>query len=166
MTSLELTLLYLLAAVLGVVVVQRLLGGPSLRQLGCAPLEDHRAALVLGLVGHAVGWPIPEGGSQRITDALASHLRSLGGTIQTGTRVTSRLSGWTTASRADCAANMTTSCVFVSHCCIVIYNHRPLSIECCQWLNRHVPRKGVVPISCVPELIPWIEPGRELLRRR
>jgi phytoene dehydrogenase-like protein len=45
--------------------------------------------LVLGLIGHAVGWPIPEGGSQRITDALAAHLRSLGGTIQTGTRVTS-----------------------------------------------------------------------------
>jgi phytoene dehydrogenase-like protein len=45
--------------------------------------------LVLGLVGHAVGWPIPEGGSQRISDALAAHLRSLGGTIHTGTRVTS-----------------------------------------------------------------------------
>lgn len=45
--------------------------------------------LVLGLLGHAVGWPIPEGGSQRITDALAAHLRSLGGHIQTGTRVTS-----------------------------------------------------------------------------
>jgi phytoene dehydrogenase-like protein len=45
--------------------------------------------LVLGLVGHAVGWPIPEGGSQRIPDALAAHLRSLGGTIHTGTRVTS-----------------------------------------------------------------------------
>lgn len=45
--------------------------------------------LVLGLVGHAVGWPIPQGGSQRITDALVAHLRSLGGTIQIGTRVTS-----------------------------------------------------------------------------
>jgi phytoene dehydrogenase-like protein len=45
--------------------------------------------LVLGLVGHAVGWPIPKGGSQRIIDALAAHLRSLGGTVQTGTRITS-----------------------------------------------------------------------------
>ncbi len=45
--------------------------------------------LVLGLVGHAAGWPLPEGGSQRITDALVNHLRSLGGTIQTDTRVTS-----------------------------------------------------------------------------
>lgn len=45
--------------------------------------------LVLALVGHAVNWPIPVGGSQRIVDALAAHLQSLGGTIQTGTRVTS-----------------------------------------------------------------------------
>lgn len=45
--------------------------------------------LVLGVIGHAVGWPVPEGGSQRITDALAAHLQSLGGTIQTGARVTS-----------------------------------------------------------------------------
>lgn len=45
--------------------------------------------LVLGLVGHAVGWPIPQGGSQQITNALAAHLESLGGTIRTGTRVTS-----------------------------------------------------------------------------
>lgn len=45
--------------------------------------------LVLGLVGHAVGWPIPRGGSQAITDALVAHLESLGGSIQTNTRVTS-----------------------------------------------------------------------------
>jgi phytoene dehydrogenase-like protein len=37
--------------------------------------------LVLGVVAHRAGWPIPEGGAQRITDALASHLRSLGGEI-------------------------------------------------------------------------------------
>lgn len=45
--------------------------------------------LALGLVGHTVGWPLPRGGAQRLTDALAAHLHSLGGTIQTGTRVTS-----------------------------------------------------------------------------
>jgi phytoene dehydrogenase-like protein len=44
--------------------------------------------LVLGLVGHVVGWPIPKGGSQRIIDALAEHLRTLGGEIVTDTRVT------------------------------------------------------------------------------
>lgn len=40
--------------------------------------------LVLGFLGHAIGWPIPVGGSQQIANALASHLRSLGGEIVTG----------------------------------------------------------------------------------
>ena len=39
--------------------------------------------LVLGLLGHAVGWPFARGGSQRIADALASHLVELGGQIET-----------------------------------------------------------------------------------
>lgn len=37
--------------------------------------------LVLGMLGHAVGWPIPKGGSQSIADALAAYLKSLGGEI-------------------------------------------------------------------------------------
>ena len=45
--------------------------------------------LALLVSGHAVGWPIPRGGSQRIADALASVLRELGGEIETGRRVTS-----------------------------------------------------------------------------
>jgi phytoene dehydrogenase-like protein len=45
--------------------------------------------LVLGLTGHAVGWPLPRGGSQTIADALASYLRSLGGEIVTGAPVES-----------------------------------------------------------------------------
>jgi phytoene dehydrogenase-like protein len=36
----------------------------------------------LGLLGHAVGWPLARGGSQAIADALVSHLRSLGGEIE------------------------------------------------------------------------------------
>jgi phytoene dehydrogenase-like protein len=39
-------------------------------------------ALVLGLAGHAVGWPIPSGGSQQIANALAGQLRELGGKIE------------------------------------------------------------------------------------
>ena len=48
-------------------------------------------AFALSLLGsaHAVGWPIPRGGSQRIADALAGYLRSLGGEIVTERRVTS-----------------------------------------------------------------------------
>jgi phytoene dehydrogenase-like protein len=41
-------------------------------------------AISLLAAAHAVGWPIPRGGSQRIADALASYLRSLGGEIRTG----------------------------------------------------------------------------------
>jgi phytoene dehydrogenase-like protein len=40
--------------------------------------------LMLGLLAHGVGWPMPAGGSQAIADALASYLRSLGGEIKTG----------------------------------------------------------------------------------
>jgi phytoene dehydrogenase-like protein len=44
-------------------------------------------ALVLGLAGHAVGWPIPRGGSQQIANALANCLRELGGKIEVNSRV-------------------------------------------------------------------------------
>jgi phytoene dehydrogenase-like protein len=57
---------------------------------GCAahsflPLDDAASAsfgLVLALTGHAADWPIARGGSQRIVDALASHLRACGGVIE------------------------------------------------------------------------------------
>jgi phytoene dehydrogenase-like protein len=39
-------------------------------------------ALVLGLAGHAVGWPIPRSGSQQISNALAGYLCELGGKIE------------------------------------------------------------------------------------
>src|SRR5207244_4572997 len=51
----------------------------------CLPLEQIPSAafgLVLGLLGHAVGWPLPRAGSQQIANALAAHLRALGGEIQ------------------------------------------------------------------------------------
>ena len=44
-------------------------------------------ALVLGLAGHAVGWPIPRGGSQKISNALANYLQELGGKIEVNQRV-------------------------------------------------------------------------------
>ena len=40
--------------------------------------------IVLATSAHSVGWPVARGGSQRLADALASHLRSLGGEIETG----------------------------------------------------------------------------------
>ncbi|MCB9765922.1 MAG: NAD(P)/FAD-dependent oxidoreductase [Alphaproteobacteria bacterium] len=54
------------------------------------PLEkpfSSAIGLMLGVAGHAVGWPMPRGGAQALSDALASLLRSLGGEIVTGHRV-------------------------------------------------------------------------------
>jgi phytoene dehydrogenase-like protein len=45
--------------------------------------------LVLGALGHVTGWPFPRGGAQRITDALAAYLGTLGGEIVTGAPVES-----------------------------------------------------------------------------
>jgi phytoene dehydrogenase-like protein len=43
--------------------------------------------LILGVVGHAVGWPFPRGGAQKIADALAAHFLELGGEIQVDSRI-------------------------------------------------------------------------------
>ncbi|GAB4423791.1 MAG: NAD(P)/FAD-dependent oxidoreductase [Chloroflexi bacterium OHK40] len=51
------------------------------------PLEAPLSAaptIVLGALGHVVGWPIPQGGAQAIADALAACLRHHGGEIRTG----------------------------------------------------------------------------------
>jgi phytoene dehydrogenase-like protein len=45
--------------------------------------------MILGVAGHAVGWPIPRGGSASITRALVSYFQSLGGELVTGAPVTS-----------------------------------------------------------------------------
>jgi phytoene dehydrogenase-like protein len=43
--------------------------------------------LILGAAGHAVGWPIPRGGAQQISNALARVLEASGGRILTDSRV-------------------------------------------------------------------------------
>jgi phytoene dehydrogenase-like protein len=56
------------------------------------PLESLFTAsfgYLFSLLGHTCGWPVARGGSQKIADALASYLSSLGGEIVTGRRVTS-----------------------------------------------------------------------------
>jgi phytoene dehydrogenase-like protein len=45
--------------------------------------------MILGVSGHAVGWPLPRGGSGSITRALISYFRSLGGELQTSAPVCS-----------------------------------------------------------------------------
>jgi phytoene dehydrogenase-like protein len=56
------------------------------------PLDRRGTAgfgLVLLTLAHAVGWPVPRGGSQAIADALADGVRATGGEIETGRKVTS-----------------------------------------------------------------------------
>src|SRR3954466_5854866 len=42
-------------------------------------LPSSAFGLLLGLSAHAVGWAMPRGGAQKISDALAGYLKSLGG---------------------------------------------------------------------------------------
>ncbi len=64
---------------------------------GCAahsflPLDAPLTAafgLTMAASAHAVGWPMPRGGSGVLSEALAATLRSLGGLIVTGSRVES-----------------------------------------------------------------------------
>lgn len=44
--------------------------------------------MMLGILAHAVGWPMARGGSQQIANAMAAYFQSLGGKILTGTKVT------------------------------------------------------------------------------
>jgi phytoene dehydrogenase-like protein len=56
------------------------------------PLDRSPSAafgLVLAIAGHAVGWPIPRGGSGQLTRALVDHLRALGGEVVSNRPVTS-----------------------------------------------------------------------------
>jgi phytoene dehydrogenase-like protein len=43
--------------------------------------------MMMGVPAHAVGWPIPRGGSQSLTYALCKHLVKLGGNIYTSARI-------------------------------------------------------------------------------
>jgi phytoene dehydrogenase-like protein len=45
--------------------------------------------MLMAITAHAVGWPIPRGGSQLITNALCSYLSDLGGSLKTSARVES-----------------------------------------------------------------------------
>jgi len=59
---------------------------------GMIPLENSPSAgigLALNLTGHVGGWCLPRGGAQTITNALATHLVSLGGEIVSGKPVKS-----------------------------------------------------------------------------
>lgn len=43
--------------------------------------------MIFAITAHAVGWPIPRGGAQAITNALLGHLKNLGGEVHVSSRV-------------------------------------------------------------------------------
>jgi phytoene dehydrogenase-like protein len=58
----------------------------------CLSLDQPLSAsfgMVMGASAHAVGWPIPRGGSQSITNALSGYFAALGGRIRTSMRIES-----------------------------------------------------------------------------
>jgi phytoene dehydrogenase-like protein len=46
-------------------------------------------AMLMAIPAHAVGWPIPRGGAQSLTNALCRYLEKNGGVVKTSTRVES-----------------------------------------------------------------------------
>lgn len=63
------------------------LSGHSMLTMG--HIASASFGMVLGILAHHVGWPLAQGGSQKIADALAAYFRSLDGEIITGQKVTS-----------------------------------------------------------------------------
>src|SRR5581483_1642495 len=76
---------------------RRLFGGSGSRAWlygsaghGDVPPTDPGSAVAvtyLNLMGHAVGWPSPAGGAERLTEALVGYLRERGGEVRTGSPV-------------------------------------------------------------------------------
>ena len=52
-------------------------------------LTTSSMAIVLNILAHVNGWPLPKGGAQQITNALAACFKKSGGEIQTGCMITS-----------------------------------------------------------------------------
>jgi len=66
-----------------------LLAGVAAHAFGRLPsLVGGGIAVLLSHLAHTTGWPIPRGGTQRITDALVAELEAQGGRVHTNARVT------------------------------------------------------------------------------
>jgi phytoene dehydrogenase-like protein len=55
--------------------------------MGLEQVASSASGFMLTLAAHANGWPIPEGGAQKITDAMAGYFKALGGNIISGCEV-------------------------------------------------------------------------------
>lgn len=71
-------------------VAPAMLTGVGAHAIGRLPsLATSGAGLLLGVLAHAGGWPVPKGGSQAIADAMAEDLTSHGGRIELSRKVDS-----------------------------------------------------------------------------
>lgn len=71
-------------------VAPAMLTGVGAHAIGRLPsLATAGAGLLLGVLAHAGGWPVPRGGSQAIAQAMVDDLESHGGTIELSHRVES-----------------------------------------------------------------------------
>ncbi len=108
--------------------------------------------LVLGAAAHAVGWPVPEGGAQAITDALSGHLEELGGRIHLSRRITS----------LDDLPGALTLCDIAPRHLLAIAGDR-LTDSYRRSLSRFQPGPGAFKVDyALSEPIPWR--ARECLR--
>ncbi|MFG2648580.1 phytoene desaturase family protein [Streptomyces sp. NPDC048436] len=65
-----------------------LLTGVASHAVGKLPsLASAAVAMLLAHTAHSSGWPLPEGGSARIADALAADITAHGGVLHTGRRI-------------------------------------------------------------------------------
>ncbi len=73
-------------------------------------------AIIFAATAHAVGWPIPRGGAQSITNAFCGYLASLGGKVHVSTRVEdlasvgSMMSRCATSRRGNCCGSPAIGC--------------------------------------------------------
>ncbi|MCV7169753.1 NAD(P)/FAD-dependent oxidoreductase [Mycobacterium manitobense] len=73
---------------------QALLTGVAAHAISRPPsLASSGAGMMLSMLAHTEGWPIPVGGTQAITDALIADLRAHGGEIHSDSAVTTPPSG-------------------------------------------------------------------------
>ncbi len=119
-------------------------GGTFVSALGGTRKRGHRHG-ALGVAGHGSGWPLPHGGSQKIADALAGYLRSLGGEIETSRAVTGA------SRRADCDVRhhaSTDACVGGGRAC-------PRAIAA-RWKSISLPGPGVFKMDWALDTpVPW-----------
>nr|WP_206425937.1 NAD(P)/FAD-dependent oxidoreductase [Nakamurella antarctica] len=70
-------------------VAPAMLSGVNAHSIGAMPsLATSGAGLLLATLGHAVGWPVPIGGSVSIANAMIDDILEHGGTVETGVLVT------------------------------------------------------------------------------